>query len=173
MEDMHLRTETADDYQRVFDLNYRAFGNREDESRLIERIRESADFIPELSIVAVEDEMVIGHILLSGAKVTDGTAAHNVIALAPIAVHPDYQGKGVGGRLIEEGLSRCKALGYGLVLLIGHPSYYPKFGFTPARAFGLELKQFEVPDEVFQVYELQEGQLGDIKGELRYPEAFF
>ncbi|WP_438491424.1 hypothetical protein [Paenibacillus sp. IHBB 3054] len=95
-------------------MNYRAFGNREDESRLIERIRESADFIPELSIVAVEDETVIGH-----------------------------------------------------------PSYYPKFGFTPARAFGLELKQFEVPDEVFQVYELQEGQLGDIKGELRYPEAFF
>lgn len=97
---MHLRTETADDYQEVFDLNYRAFGNREDESRLIERIRESEDFIPELSIVAEEDETVIGHILLSGAKVTDGTAAHNVIALAPIAVHPDYQGKGVGRQLI-------------------------------------------------------------------------
>lgn len=70
-------------------------------------------------------------------------------------------------------MQRCNEHGYGLVLLIGHPSYYPKLGFQPARACGLELKQFEVPDEVFMVYEAASGQLGTIKGELKYPPAFF
>lgn len=75
--------------------------------------------------------------------------------------------------MIEEGLKKARALGYGLVLLIGHPSYYPKFGFKPARQFGLELKQFNVPDEVFMVCELKAGELHRITGELRYPPAFF
>lgn len=170
---MTIRTEAVQDYPQVFDVNFRAFGNREDESKLIERIRASEDFIPELSLVAVEGEVVTGHALFSRAKVIDDTREHSVIVLAPLAVHPDVQKRGIGGQLIREGLRRSGELGYGLVLLIGHPAYYPKFGFVPARAYGLELKQFEVPDDVFQVCELKAGQLGSIKGELQYPAAFF
>ncbi|WP_328276957.1 N-acetyltransferase [Paenibacillus chibensis] len=95
-----------------------------------------------------------------------------MIALAPLAVSPEHQKQGIGKRLMQEGLKRCQNLGYSLVLLIGHPEYYPKFGFKPARPLGLELKQFAVPDDVFMVCELQEGALVRIQGELIYPEVF-
>ncbi|MBS4175990.1 GNAT family N-acetyltransferase [Lederbergia citrea] len=170
---MIIRTELPTDHRAVCELTYQAFGKRKDESELIDRIRKSSGFIPELSIVAEEDEEIVGHILLSKAKVIGDTGDHEVIVLAPVAVHPSYQKKGVGSKLIEEGLNRVKALNYGLVLLIGHPSYYLRFGFKPARQYGLELHQFNVPDEVFMVCELNEGELNRIHGELRYPSAFF
>lgn len=168
-----IRTETVSDHSSVFKLNYEAFGNREDESKLIERIRLSTQFIPELSIVAEEDNEIVGHLLLSKAEVINGDNSHEVIVLAPIAVKPSLQKTGIGDQLIQEGLKRCKDLGYGIVLLIGHPTYYPKFGFKPARNFGLELKQFKVSDEVFMVCELIAGELDRIKGELIYPKSFF
>ncbi|MBW8349313.1 N-acetyltransferase [Bacillus sp. IITD106] len=170
---MNIRTETFADYKAVYDLNYEAFAMREDESKLVERIRDSEGFIPELSIVAEENSEIVGHILLSKASVIHGDKSTKVIVLAPIAVKPKYQKKGIGSMLINEGLKRVKELDYGLVLLIGHPSYYPKFGFKPARQFGLELRQFDVPDEVFMVCELKAGELDHVQGELQYPPAFF
>ena len=170
---MIMRTETNKDFEEVYKLNYLAFGNREDESKLIERIRLSEEFIPELSIVAEMENEIVGHILLSKATVEDQDKQYTVIVLAPIAVRPNYQKLGVGSRLIEEGIRRCRSLGYSIILLIGHPTYYPRLGFQPARQFGLELKQFEVPDEVFMVYEVEEGKLREIQGELKYPNTFF
>lgn len=169
---IEIRTERPNDYEQVFQLNVRAFDNRVDESKLIERIRASAGFIPELSLVAEENGRIVGHALFSKAEVTDGADTREVIVLAPIAVEPDRQRSGIGARLIEEGLRRSAALGYDFVFLIGHPRYYPKFGFQPARAHGFELTQYDVPDPVFMVRELTPGKLGQIKGELRYPETF-
>lgn len=170
---MILRTETVQDFEEVYKLNYLAFGNREDESILIERIRKSEEFVPELSIVAEMDNEIVGHLLLSKAIVEDHKKVSTVIVLAPIAVKPNCQKQGIGSELIEEGIRRCKALGYSIILLIGHPSYYPRLGFKPARKYGLELKQFEVPDEVFMVYEVEDGKLHEINGELKYPKSFF
>lgn len=170
---MIIRTETNKDFEEVFKLNYLAFGNREDESKLIERIKLSEEFISELSIIAEMENEIIGHILLSKAIVEDHEKQHTVIVLASIAVKPNYQKQGVGSRLIEEGIRRCSSLGYSIILLIGHPTYYPRLGFQPARRFGLELKHFEVPDEVFMVYEVMEGKLQEIQGELKYPKTFF
>lgn len=170
---MIIRIETTDDFYEVYKLNYLAFGNREDESKLIERIRNSEEFVPELSIVAEKDNEIVGHLLLSKAIVEDEEKTYDVIVLAPIAVNPICQKQGIGSELINEGLKRCKARGYNIVLLIGHPGYYPKFGFQPARRYGLELKQFDVPDEVFMVCELKAGELQKIKGELKYPKSFF
>ncbi|RUS46930.1 GNAT family N-acetyltransferase [Cohnella sp. AR92] len=170
---MIIRTENEREYQEVYDLNYQAFGNREDESKLVERIRTSEGFVPELSLVAEMDDRIVGHLLLSEATVEDQEESHTVIVLAPIAVKPDMQARGIGSSLIQEGIKRCKDLGYELVLLIGHPSYYPRLGFQPARPFGLELLQFEVSDDIFMVYEVKEGALLKMKGELKYPEAFF
>ncbi|AIQ48428.1 GCN5 family acetyltransferase [Paenibacillus sp. FSL R7-0273] len=170
---MQIRTEKTGDYGQVFRLNELAFGNREDEAELLERIRHSDQFIPDLSIVAERKGMIVGHILLSGAKVVDKELEHPVIVLAPIAVHPEYQGRGIGGLLIEEAKRRAASLGFGAILLIGHPSYYPRFGFVPAGVHGLELLQFPVPAEVFQVCVLREGALEQLKGELMYPAAFF
>ncbi|WP_337100038.1 GNAT family N-acetyltransferase [Paenibacillus sp. YIM B09110] len=170
---MRIRTENQADYAQVHQVNFAAFGNREDEAKLVERIRETSYFVPELSIVAEEDGVIIGHILLSKADVVDGEQHYEVLALAPVAVDPNHQKQGVGKQLIHEALQRGKELGYAIVLLIGHPTYYPKFGFQPARSYGLELKQFEVSDDVFMVCELQENALKRIKGELIYPSAFF
>ncbi|MCJ8010861.1 N-acetyltransferase [Paenibacillus sp. KQZ6P-2] len=169
---MNIRTETAADYEQVAKVLFHAFGDREDESELVKKIRKSATFVPELSLVAERDHEILGHILLSKAEVVDEGSSHEVIALAPLAVSPDHQKQGIGRRLIQEGLERCQKLGLDLVLLIGHPEYYPKFGFKPARPYGLELKQFDVPDDVFMVCELQDGALNRIKGELRYPRVF-
>ncbi|MBP1960985.1 GNAT family N-acetyltransferase [Paenibacillus aceris] len=170
---MRIRTEEIKDDEAVHHLNVAAFGNREDEAQLVERIRSSEGFIPKLSIVAEIDHKLVGHILLSKAKVVDAAKEHEVIVLAPIAVNPDYQKQGVGSQLILEGIRRTKDIGYGAVFLIGHPTYYPKFGFKPARSYGYELKQFQVPDEVFMVCEVVKGQLQNMKGELQYPDSFF
>lgn len=169
---MIIRTEDVKDYEEVYKLNYLAFGNREDESKLIERIRLSEGFIPELSIVAEIGNEIVGHILLSRATVEGQDEQFTVIVLAPIAVKPAYQKQGIGSKLIEEGIKRCKSLGYAMIFLIGHPTYYPRFGFQPARQYGLDLKQFEVPDEVFMVYEVEAGKLKETKGELKYPNTF-
>lgn len=170
---MIFRTESVNDFEAVYQLNVLAFGNREDESKLIERIRNSEQFVPELSIVAEIENEIVGHVLLSRATVEDQEKQSVVIVLAPIAVKPNLQRQGVGSGLIEEGIRRCRDLGYSAILLIGHPDYYPRFGFEPARKYGLELKQYEVPDDVFMVYEVENGKLLEIKGELKYPESFF
>ncbi|PYI54633.1 GNAT family N-acetyltransferase [Paenibacillus flagellatus] len=170
---MLIRTETANDHDAVFRLNREAFGGRETESRLVERIRGSAGFIPELSLVAVRNGRVVGHLLLSKAEIVDGERRHEAVVLAPIAVLPEEQRKGIGRALIGEGFERCVRLGFEVVCLIGHPDYYPRFGFRPAKEAGLELKQFRVPDDVFMVRELREGALQEIGGELRYPESFW
>jgi predicted N-acetyltransferase YhbS len=170
---MKIRTENENDYKAVYDLHFIAFGSREDESKLVERIRQSEGFVPDMSIIAELDNEIIGHVLISKAKVVDNDRHHNVMVLAPVAVKPEFQKQGVGTKLINEGLQRNKDRGIGVILLIGHPSYYPRLGFKPARAYGLELKLFNVPDEVFMVCELIEGTLSDIKGELIYPKAFF
>ncbi len=168
-----IRTETEDDYDQVREVNFQAFGNREDEASLVGRIRKSKFFVPQLSIVAELEKEIVGHLLMSKAEVRNEEKKQTVIVLAPIAVKPDHQKQGIGKHLIAEGLRRCNELGYDIVMLIGHPTYYPKFGFKPARAFGLELKQFDVPDEVFMVCELKQNALSDIEGELKYPRAFF
>lgn len=171
---MLIRTETKNDYKHVFNLNYEAFGKRDDESRLVERIRFSNGFIRELSLVGEEKGEIVGHILLSKAKIIDKNGeTEEVLVLAPVAVKPELQRKGIGGRLINKVLERATDSGYGLVFLIGHPSYYPKFGFQPARAHGVELTQFEITDDVFMVYELKVGELKKVQGELYYPSSFF
>lgn len=170
---MRIRTETKNDFKHVFNLNYTAFGNRDDEAKLVEQIRFSDGFIPELSIVAEAQGDIVGHLMLSKAKLTNEVGDKEVIVLAPVAVLPEFQKKGIGSKLIKEGLKRAKKEGYGLVFLIGHPDYYPKFGFQPARAHGMELTQYQVPDDVFMVCELTDGELENSGGELHYPKAFF
>jgi putative acetyltransferase len=95
----------------------------------------------------------------------------SVLALAPLAVRPEWQRRGIGSQLVRAGLERGAALGHRAVILIGHPSYYPRFGFTPARAFGIE-PPMPLPDEVFMALPLQPDNLDDVRGTLSYPPAF-
>lgn len=170
---MLIRSERPQDDQMIAGLHFLAFGQREDEARMVANVRATDGYNPELSLVAEETGQILGHALFSKAVIKNDKNQTEVIVLAPIGVHPDHQKTGIGRLLIEEGLRKVRELDYALVLLIGHPSYYPKFGFEPARPHGLELTQFKVPDEVFMVCEVKPGALKRSKGELIFPPAFF
>lgn len=169
---MIIRIETTEDCRSVYNVHVAAFGGQPYEAELVERIRKTPQFVQELSLVMEVEGELIAHMLLSEAEVSNGSDRHNVLALAPLAVRPEWQRKGVGEKMITNGLSIAKELGYSLVFVLGHPAYYPKFGFVPARKHGIELNQFDAPDEAFMVYELIPGVLAQVNGELLYPEAF-
>ncbi len=165
-----IRPETAEDYAAIHEVNALAFG-REVESRLVEALRESPNFITELSLVAVETGRVVGHILFSPMTIETKDGAVPALALAVLAVRPELQNQGVGSQLVREGLERCRSLGHRVVVVVGHPAYYPRFGFSSARARGLEAP-FPVPDEAFLALELVPGALGGVAGTVKYPPAF-
>lgn len=166
-----VRTEQCLDYPHIDQMLKRALKTGE-EARLVEGLRASTDYIPELSLVYEKEGSIAGHILFSKAWVQDNGSLYEVAALGPLAVDPAFQRSGIGSALVAEGLERCRAYGFPLVFLLGHPEYYPRFGFVPARRYGFELKQFQASDDVFMVCELKPGALERLQGELRYSIVF-
>ncbi|MCJ7510828.1 MAG: N-acetyltransferase [Dehalococcoidia bacterium] len=165
-----IRPETAEDYAAIREVTLLAFG-QEKEARLVEDLRHLSDFIPELSLVAVRAEHVIGHILFSPMVIETEKGEVPALSLAPMSVRPECQNEGVGSQLVREGLKRCRSLGHEVVVVVGHPDYYPRFGFSSARAKRLEAP-FEVPDEAFLVLELTPGALAGIAGVIKYPPPY-
>jgi putative acetyltransferase len=165
-----IQPEREEDYTAIHEINVLAFG-REDEARLVKKIRERPDFIPELSLVAIKKGEVVGHILFSRITIQSKTGSFPALALAPMAVHPKFQNQGIGSKLVRQGLERCRNQGHKIVVVVGHPQYYPRFGFSSARAKGLEAP-FPVPDEVFMVLELGPGALHGSTGMVTYPQEF-
>lgn len=156
----------------------RAFENAEQsdkrEHHLVARLRRSDAFVPQLSLVAVkeEDEQIVGHILLTEIKIINEGKATTSLALAPVSVLPAEQNRGIGKLLIEQALKEAATLGYGSVVVLGHPGYYPKFGFTKASFWKIKAP-FEVPDDAFMAMALQEKALDQVSGVVEYPEVFF
>jgi len=167
---IEIRPESVDDHSAVREVNLLAFGG-EDEAQLVETLRKSDDFIPELSLVAIDQGRVVGHIMFSLISIETPENAVSALALAPMAVRPELQNHGIGSELVRHGLKECRHLGHKVVVVIGHPDYYPRFGFYSARANGLEAP-FQVSDEAFLVYELIPGALDGIGGTVKYPPAF-
>jgi predicted N-acetyltransferase YhbS len=170
--DILIRQEQKEDIDSVYRVVKSAFETMEqasgDEQDLVNRLRKSEAFIPELSLVAECDGKIIGHILFTKMKIGD----HPSLALAPVAVLPEYQNHGVGGKLIVEGHHIARELGYGSVIVVGHPAYYPRFGYKLASQWKITAP-FEVPDEAFMVLELIEGGLKDVSGVIEYAKEFF
>lgn len=158
-----IREERAGDIEAVRAINSAAFGG-DDEAHLVDALREAGALL--LSLVAERDGKVIGHIAFSAASL-DEAPEIDVVGLAPIAVLPGYQRQGVGSAMIQAGLERLRKAGYELVMVLGHPAYYPRFGFEPASRFGVRWTQ-PVPDEAFMLLELQPGVLAGVHGVLRY-----
>ncbi len=159
------------DYAAIHEINRLGFG-RESEANLIESLRKRADFIRELSLVVVKDRKVLGHILFSPIGIQTSKKILPALALAPIAVHPEFQNCGIGSELVRQGLERCRKLGHKGVIVVGHPTYYSRFELTSARAKGLEAP-FSAPDEAFMILELAPGVLRDVTGMVIYPPEFF
>ena len=165
-----IRSEKPEDVIAIYEVNLLAFG-RENEARLVDELRTSSGFIPELSLVACEDGEIVGHILFSPITVEKDNRSFSALSLAPMAVRPNFQRQGIGSELVREGLRRARSLGHRVVVVVGHPEYYPRFGFSSARAKGLEAP-FPVPDEAFMVLELSDGALNGVAGAVKYPSAF-
>jgi len=171
--DSEIRAEKAEDRAVIWEINRLAFGG-EAEPNLVDKIRKSAGFIPQLSLVTLRQGRIVGHVLFSPIEIrTQDRPERSIpaLALAPMAVHPDFQNQGIGSALVRRGLEICRDLGHNVVVVIGHPDYYPRFGFTSARALGLETP-FPVPDEAFLAIELVPGSLHGVKGSVVYPPAF-
>ena len=159
-----VRPETAADRAGIRATVGAAF-ETDAEARLVDALREHGDAM--ISLVAVRDDAVLGHVLLSVARV----GGVPVLALAPVAVTPEYQRRGIGRALIDAALERARAMGFGAVVVLGHPSYYPRFGFVPAGPHGIECP-YDAPADAFMVLELSPGALGQLSGPVVYAPAF-
>ncbi|MDR3026435.1 N-acetyltransferase [Chryseobacterium sp.] len=171
-----IRKEEEKDYQQVFELTEEAFREMEhsdhQEQFLVEKLRRSEAFIPELSLVAEnEDGRIAGHILFTKLKIVNDTESFESLALAPVSVKPEFQNQGLGGKLIAEGHRIAKELGYQSVILIGHEKYYPRFGYKKTSNFGISFP-FDIPEENGMAVELVEDGLKNIKGVVKYPQEF-
>lgn len=172
---MILRQEEEKDHQKVFEVIEKAFKNAEysdhQEHFLVEKLRKSDAFIPELSIVAEIDGEIVGHILFTKIKVENDSTSFESLALAPVSVLPEFQNKGIGGLLINYGHTLAKDLGYTSVILIGHENYYPKFGYEKTTNFGISFP-FDIPEENGMAIALTENGLENINGVVKYPKEF-
>lgn len=165
---MRIRAERTEDHPAVYRVNQLAFGQA-NEADLVDALREKA--APIISLVAALDGEVVGHIFFSPVTVESEEAAFTAMGLAPMAVLPTHQNQGVGSLLVREGLMECRRLGYDIVVVLGHPNYYPRFGFVPASSKGLRC-EYDVPDEVFMVTELKPGVLAGYSGLVKYHPEF-
>ncbi|WP_059173285.1 GNAT family N-acetyltransferase [Bacillus sp. FJAT-27445] len=171
--DISIRQEKESDHQAVEEVIKRAFAAVEisdkTEHQLVKRLRGSEAFISELSLVAIHEATgeLVGHILFTKARIGDA----ETLALAPVSVLPEYQNRRIGGVLVNTGLEAAKELGYMSAIVLGHPGYYPKFGFKKASFWGIKAP-WNVPDEVFMALELREESLDGISGTVEYADSF-
>src|SRR5689334_4498834 len=164
---MLIRDEVPGDWPAVHAVNVSAF-NRSTEADLVDVLRGQTQAL--VSLVAEEHNTIVGHILFSPVSLS-GHPTLKIMGLAPMAVAPAYQRKGIGTQLVRAGLQQCKQLGAGAVVVLGRPAYYPRFGFSSSLSFGIDC-EYEVPANVFMVAELHAGYLDGVSGTIRYHRAF-
>lgn len=173
---MNIRQETPADYPAVFNLIEEAFRNMEisnhQEQFFVERLRKSDAFIPELSLVALLNDKIVGHIVLSKINIKNDENEFHTLMLAPVSVLPEFQHRGIGSQLIIEAHKKAIELGFTSVILVGHEDYYPRFGYKKAVAFGIK-QPFDVPEENNLAVELVENGLRGVSGTVDYPKYFF
>jgi putative acetyltransferase len=163
-----IRPEAPGDQAAIHQVNTLAFGQPQ-EADLVDALRRNGGLT--ISLVAVQDGRIVGHIAFSSVTITSDTATSDTIGLAPMAVLPEYQRQGIGSQLVEAGLNACHNTPYGVVVVLGHPHYYPRFGFIPAKPLGI-VWEHDVPDEVFMVKEIKAGALARTRGVVKYrPEV--
>ena len=165
-----IQAEKPSDHAVVFELIKVAFLGAQHsdgtEQNLVENLRKGTSFVPELSLVAVENDEIVGHILFTVGKVGEEA----VLVLAPLSVKPSHQRMGIGKALIKRGHEIARTLGYGYAFVLGSEHYYPKFGYVPASTFGFEVPE-GFPEINFMATKLRTD-APQLKGFLVYPEEF-
>lgn len=163
-----IRPERPADIAAIHHVNAAAFAQPQ-EAELVDALRRAGGLT--ISLVAVHHGRIVGHIAFSPVTITSDTAVVDAIGLGPMAVLPEWQRQGVGAQLIETGLETCRDTGVGLAVVLGHPGYYPRFGFTPAKPYGI-VWEHEAPAEAFMVRALQPEALARTQGVVRYRPEF-
>ena len=164
---MIVRPEQPADIPATRQVNLAAFDTPA-EADLVDALR--AEARPLVSLVGEVDGEVVGHILLSPVSLGEHTGLH-LMGLAPMAVMSSHQRRGIGSALVRAGLQHCRQLGIGAVAVLGHPDYYPRFGFQSSTRFGIS-SEYDAPPEAFMVLELQAGYLAGRSGVIRFHPAF-
>jgi putative acetyltransferase len=164
-----IRPETGQDHPAIAEVTAAAFGNQR-EARMMDAIRRSDRFVPELSLVAELEGVVVGHVILSYVDLGEGS--RRVLELGPMSVEPESQRNGIGSALVDEALRRADGLGEPLVLVLGHPTYYPRFGFRPASELGLFPPDPRIRGEAFMAIPLRAYD-PTLEGRVVFPPAFF
>jgi putative acetyltransferase len=163
---VEIRQESERDILAIRDVNRRAF-DEEDEARLVDDLRGGGH--ARLSLVAEEDGRIVGHIMFSEAVIRTEEGEVGVLALGPVAVAPERQGKGIGSALVRTSLDRCARTGHRIVVLLGHPNYYPRFGFSADLARNLSSAY---SGEAFMALEIVPGALSGVAGEFEFAPPF-
>jgi putative acetyltransferase len=162
-----IRTEKATDRDAVYAVNVAAFPTPA-EAGLVDALREQARSL--ISLVAEDHGNIVGHIMFSPVSLSAAPGL-KIMGLAPMAVAPQQQRRGIGSALVRAGLEQCRQLDIAAVVVLGHPDYYPRFGFVPASHFGISC-EYDVSDEVFMAIALQPGALSGNPGTAKYHSAF-
>ena len=174
--DIQLRTERSSDFDAVEEIIKAAFVSEpysdQTEHLLVNRLRQSNAFIPELSIVAERNGELLGHILLTRIQIKNDQTSFDSLALAPVSVHPAYHRQGIGSQLILRAHELARELGHQSVILLGHEQYYPRFGYQPCQNYNIQVP-FEAPAENCMAVELVEDGLKGVTGTVEYAKAFF
>ena len=163
-----IRAETPEDENSIHYVNQEAFG-RNQEADLVDKLRKKG--VLTVSLVAVQETAVVGHIAFSPVEIASEKSSFEDLTLAPVAVLPAHQNKGIGSQLVIAGFDECRRLGHEIIVLAGHPNYYPRFGFVRGYAKGIEC-EFEVPDEAWMIAELKQGALAGRRGKVRFQPEF-
>lgn len=159
-----IREERDEDVAAIRDVNNRAF-DQVHEGKIVDALRSNGAAL--LSLVATVDGQVVGHIMYSPITVGDVTGA----ALGPMAVIPEHQGQGIGSKLVQTGNAKIKDTGWPFIIVLGHPNFYPRFGFKPARDLEITC-EWEVPADVFMVLVLDDEKMRSISGLAKYRHEF-
>lgn len=171
-----IRKENKEDYSIVENLIKEAFENEEysdhKEHFLVSRLRKCESFIPELSLVAEYDGLIVGHILITKLIIKNENEIFHSLALAPVSVKKEFQNKGIGSKLILKSHKIAKELGYKSIILLGHKDYYPRFGYEPTIKYNIK-SPFDVSDDFFMIVKLEENALDNVSGLVEYPKEFF
>jgi predicted N-acetyltransferase YhbS len=173
--DITVRAEASGDAPRIEDIVRRAYADvpysDHREHLMVERLRATDAFLPALSLIAEIEGKPAGHILLTRARIQEGDTSVETLALAPLSVVPEYRGRGVGSQLVDVAHARASALGFGSIVLVGIPDYYPRFGYVPLSRFPITLP-FEAPEDNCMILPLRPGALTGVTGRIVYAEGW-
>ena len=164
-----IRKEDWGDEQQIHKVNREAFG-RDNEADLVDQLRQSCP--DSISLVALSDDRMVGHILFTPVVIEGKEGNLKGMGLAPMAVLPEFQNQGIGSQLVRAGLAAVAETQSPFVVVLGHPTFYPRFGFVPASRYGIVSEYEGVPDEAFMILVLTTGPLEGVSGVARYRPEF-